>query len=59
MISEGLDIGDYESGEEANVVYTVKIKEELPKEVTELTSTAKVRVNEIVNTDEVKIYIQK
>lgn len=59
LISEGLDIGDYESGEEANVVYTVKIKEELPKEVTELTSTAKVNVNEIANTDEVKIYIQK
>ena len=59
LISDGLDIGDYESGEEANVVYTVKIKEELPKEVTELTSTAKVSVNEIVNTDEVKIYIQK
>lgn len=58
LISEGLDIGDYESGEEANVVYTVRIKEELPKEVTEFTSAVKVSVNGIDNSDEVQIYIQ-
>ena len=58
---DGINIGDYDNGEQANVIYTVRAKNGLEGETTRAITWAKVSVSDInmTNQDNADIYITK
>jgi lipoprotein len=59
LTADGVNIGDYENGEQANVVYSVRVKSGLEEGRTREISWAKISADDITNQDSAEIYLTK